>query len=76
MTDDEVIGMYADRLGLTEQEARALLPSADKLRSSLQRPENRAHYEDADFVRPAATLAHALSEGHNFTDGNKRIAYD
>lgn len=75
-SEREVLDIYADRFGISEEDAvhRQLHPGA--LSSALQRPEQAAHYEDVDFVRQAAILAHALSEGHLFSDGNKRVAYD
>lgn len=74
--ESDVLGMYADRFGISEEEAfyRQLHPG--HLSSALTRPEMAAHYENVDFARQAAILADTLSEGHHFSDGNKRIAYD
>jgi death-on-curing protein len=45
------------------------------LRSALQRPLNKWHYENADMVDLAAAYAFGLAKNHAFVDGNKRIAF-
>ena len=45
------------------------------LRSALERPLNKWHYEDADLVDLAAAYAFGLAKNHAFVDGNKRIAF-
>jgi death-on-curing protein len=45
------------------------------LRSALERPLNKWHYEDADLVGLAAACAFGLARNHAFVDGNKRIAF-
>jgi death on curing protein len=42
------------------------------LRSALERPANKRHYELADL---AAADAFGLAKNHAFVDGNKRIAF-
>lgn len=75
-SESDVLAIYADRFGITEKLAERRQITQGRLSAALERPEMAAHYQDVDFVRQAAILADALSEGHLFTDGNKRVAYD
>ena len=45
------------------------------LRSALERPINKWHYESAALPELAAAYAFALAKNHAFVDGNKRIAF-
>lgn len=45
------------------------------LRSALERPVNKWHYESAALPELAAAYAFALAKNHAFVDGNKRIAF-
>ena len=45
-----------------------------KLEGALRRPEQHAHYQDADLAQQALVLAHGIVEAHAFQDGNKRVA--
>jgi death-on-curing protein len=45
------------------------------LRSALERPVNKWHYEQADLPVLAAAYAFGLAKNHAFIDGNKRIAF-
>jgi death-on-curing protein len=45
------------------------------LRSALERPVNKWHYENADLSVLAAAYAFGLAKNHPFVDGNKRIAF-
>jgi len=45
------------------------------LRSALDRPVNKWHYESAELPELAAAYAHGLAKNHPFVDGNKRIAF-
>jgi death-on-curing protein len=45
------------------------------LRSALQRPVSKWHYEQADLASLAAAYAFGLAKNHAFADGNKRIAF-
>jgi death on curing protein len=45
------------------------------LRSALERPRNKYHYEQADLPELAAAYAFGLAKNHAFVDGNKRIAF-
>ena len=46
----------------------------EKLEGALRRPEQHAHYQDADLAQQAAVLAHGIVEAHAFQDANKRVA--
>jgi death on curing protein len=48
---------------------------AGLLASALQRPKNRAYYEDASVTELAATYAIAIAQGHPYMDGNKRTGF-
>jgi death-on-curing protein len=45
------------------------------LRSALERPANKWHYEQADLAELAAAHGFGLAKNHAFADGNKRIAF-
>lgn len=45
------------------------------LRSALQRPQDKWHYEQAELHVLAAAYAFGLAKNHPFVDGNKRIAF-
>lgn len=45
------------------------------LRSALERPVNKWHYEQAEMPVLAAAYAFGLAKNHAFVDGNKRIAF-
>jgi death-on-curing protein len=45
------------------------------LRSALERPLNKWHYENAELIDLAAAYAFGLAKNHAFVDGNKRIAF-
>jgi death-on-curing protein len=45
------------------------------LRSALERPRNKWHYEGAELPEIAASYAFGLIKNHAFVDGNKRIAF-
>jgi death-on-curing protein len=45
------------------------------LRSALDRPVNKWHYENAELPELAAAYAFGLAKNHPFVDGNKRIAF-
>ncbi|HEV7462776.1 MAG TPA: type II toxin-antitoxin system death-on-curing family toxin [Methyloceanibacter sp.] len=57
---------YAGAPGLRDEGA---------LRSALERPVNKWHYESADLPELAAAYAFGLAKNHGFVDGNKRIAF-
>ena len=45
------------------------------LRSALERPTNKWHYEQAGLPELAAAYGFGLTKNHAFVDGNKRIAF-
>src|ERR1700751_3657368 len=45
------------------------------LRSAIERPSNKWHYEQAELPELAAAYAFGLAKNHAFVDGNKRIAF-
>ena len=45
------------------------------LRSALQRPVDKWHYQQADLQSLAAAYAFGLAKNHAFVDGKKRIAF-
>jgi death-on-curing protein len=45
------------------------------LRSALERPTNKSHYEQARLPDLAAAYGFGLARNHAFVDGNKRIAF-
>src|ERR1700753_2576672 len=45
------------------------------LRSAIERPVNKWHYEQAELPELAAAHAFGLAKNHAFVDGNKRIAF-
>ena len=71
---DDVLGIYADIFGLTDQEARDRLRNEVGLSGALGRPQNYSHYQGADIALQAAVLAHGIAEGQHFLEGNKRTA--
>ena len=45
------------------------------LRSALERPVNKWHYEQAELAVLGAAYAFGLAKNQAFVDGNKRIAF-
>jgi death on curing protein len=45
------------------------------LRSAIERPLNKWHYERTELPELAAAYAFGLAKNHAFVDGNKRIAF-
>ena len=45
------------------------------MRSALDRPVNKWHYERAGLPELAAAYAFGLAKNHLFVDGNKRISF-
>jgi len=45
------------------------------LRSAIERPMNKWHYEQAELPELASAYAFGLAKNHAFVDGNKRIAF-
>jgi death-on-curing protein len=57
---------YGGAVGLRDEGA---------LRSALERPVNKWHYESLELPELAAAYAFGLAKNHAFVDGNKRIAF-
>lgn len=53
----------------------APLRSAGLLESAVLRPQQLAHYQDADLAEQATALAVGISQNQPFLDGNKRTAF-
>lgn len=70
----DVLGLYADLFGCSDQEAADQLRSRPVLEGAIGRPRQHAHYGGADMALQAAVLAHGIAEGQPFIDGNKRTA--
>jgi death-on-curing protein len=74
LTLEDVLSLHGLIIGASSTQAAAQLRNRDGLESALARPAAYAHYEDADLAHQAAALAHAIAEGQQFIDGNKRTA--
>jgi death-on-curing protein len=71
---ENVIDLYAEFIGCTEQEAADQIRNRSGLESALARPRTYAYYQNADLSLQAAALAHGIAEGQHFIDANKRMA--
>jgi death on curing protein len=73
LTYDQVIAVHSRQLrrfgGATGLRDDGLL------RSAIERPINKWHYEQAEIPALAAAYAFGLAKNHAFVDGNKRIAF-
>jgi len=73
LTYDQVIAIHSRQLrrfgGATGLRDEGLL------RSAIERPINKWHYEQADLRELAAAYAFGLAKNHAFVDGNKRIGF-
>ena len=70
---DEAIRLHfglMHRLG----ESRVGIDRLDLIESALARPKHASVYEDADFIRQAASLLFGLIKNHPWSGGNKRTA--
>lgn len=80
MTDDpvwldpRVIEAVHDRL-LAEHGGAVGVRDPGLLASALDRPRNRAAYDEADLCALAAAYAAGIVRNHPFVDGNKRTAF-
>lgn len=73
ITYDQAIAMHAKQL--RRFGGGAGLRDEGMLRSALERPVNKFHYEGAELAELAAAYAFGLAKNHAFVDGNKRIAF-
>lgn len=73
LTYDQVIAIHSRQLrrfgGATGLRDEGLL------RSAIERPINKWHYEQAELPELAAAYAFGLAKNHAFVDGNKRMAF-
>ena len=74
LTLEDVLSLHGLIIGASSTQVADQLRNRGGLESALARPAAYAHYEDADLAHQAAALAHAIAEGQQFIDGNKRTA--
>jgi death-on-curing protein len=65
----------AHSLQLRRYGGAAGLRDEGALRSALERPVNKWHYENTELPELAASYAFGLVKNHAFVDGNKRIGF-
>ena len=73
LTYEQVIAIHSRQL--RRFGGAAGLRDEGLLRSALERPLNKWHYEEAQLPEPAAAYGFGLAKNHAFVDGNKRIAF-
>jgi len=73
LTYDQVIAIHSRQL--RRFGGAAGLRDDGLLRSAIERPLNKWHYEQAKLPELAAAYAFGLAKNHAFVDGNKRIAF-
>jgi death-on-curing protein len=73
LTYDQVIAIHSRQL--RRFGGAAGLRDDGLLRSAIERPTNKWHYEQSEFPELAAAYAFGLAKNHAFVDGNKRIAF-
>jgi death on curing protein len=73
LTYDQVIAIHSRQL--RRFGGAAGLRDEGLLRSAIERPINKWHYERAKLPELAAAYAFGLAKNHAFVDGNKRMAF-
>jgi death-on-curing protein len=73
LTYDEVIAVHSRQL--RRFGGAAGMRDDGLLRSAIERPINKWHYEQAELPELAAAYAFGLAKNRAFVDGNKRIAF-
>jgi death on curing protein len=73
LTYEQVIAIHSRQL--RRFGGAAGLRDEGLLRSAIERPINKWHYEQAELPELAAAYAFGLGKNHAFVDGNKRIAF-
>jgi len=73
LTYDQVIAIHSRQL--RRFGGAAGLRDDGLLRSAIERPLNKWHYEQSELPELAAAYAFGLAKNHAFVDGNKRIAF-
>jgi death-on-curing protein len=73
LTYDQVIAIHSHQL--RRFGGAVGLRDDGLLRSAIERPINKWHYEQSELPELAAAYAFGLAKNHAFVDGNKRIAF-
>ena len=73
LTYDQVVAIHSRQL--RRFGGAAGLRDDGLLRSAIERPVNKWHYEQSELPELAAAYAFGLAKNHAFVDGNKRIAF-
>jgi death-on-curing protein len=73
LTHDQIVAIHSHQL--RRFGGAAGLRDDGLLRSAVERPVNKWHYENAGLAELAAAYAFGLAQNHAFVDGNKRIAF-
>jgi len=73
LTYDQIVAIHSRQL--RRFGGAAGLRDDGLLRSAIERPINKWHYEQANLAELAAAYAFGLAKNHAFVDGNKRIAF-
>jgi death-on-curing protein len=73
LTYEQVIALHSRQL--RRFGGAAGLRDNGLLRSAIERPINKLHYEQAELAELAAAYAFGLAKNHAFVDGNKRISF-
>lgn len=73
LTYEQVIAIHSRQL--RRFGGAAGLRDEGLLRSAIERPINKWHYEEAELPELAAAYAFGLAKNHAFVDGNKRMAF-
>src|SRR6202451_2977163 len=73
LTYDQIVAIHSGQL--RRFGGAAGLRDDGLLRSAIERPVNKWHYERAELAELAAAYAFGLAKNHAFVDGNKRIAF-
>jgi death-on-curing protein len=73
LTYDQVLAIHSRQL--RRFGGAAGLRDDGLLRSAIERPVNKWHYQQAGLAELAAAYAFGLAKNHAFVDGNKRIAF-
>ena len=73
LTYDQVVAIHSRQL--RRFGGAAGLRDEGLLRSAIERPINKWHYEQSELPELAAAYAFGLAKNHAFVDGNKRMAF-
>ncbi len=73
LLDKTVLALHEEQLA--EHGGGVGIRDRGLLESALVRPQQLAHYGDADIAALAAAYGFGLAKNHPFIDGNKRVAF-